>query len=1092
MHLFNIISLFGLIRHLLAFNASYVFLDADYDHAFVLADRDQLNLFTPVSLARPEYGVVFEHIGDIYQNVYAHYITISLSLPTFHDIPKQPILAKNFTCLAHHTASKYMASQYRDLCYMYNLHHHLMYNVTDLFIKDIYHMVHSEIPALLPNPRVPFVDNTRVPFDSESGGLYEDIQYSRTNVGGTNRQKRADRFRYHPFPYSLSDFDEFHEFVDTLRCLPFVQQARVIMEIQRFYNSSVTLDFLQEVANRPTRSKRFIAAFIRGITKVVRGANLFSKIYNGVKKIGGAIYRGLRGLFHHKRNSLMQRALSVFHKMRNRGWKLGRILKSRFFKGMHLSRLSFYKRFRTAISAFKSTEEFMKYFKAQLTRFQNPVFRYDVTHDQHNWHAMKNLWDFLTAADGQFKLTVLPDLLRIIHFHESTTRLKSALMTLNQGRLSPYVVSPKRLLKTLEMVVADVMRENPSFHPVHGHLYDFYSQTDVTFTNSQDMLLVQIPILFRNTKQPSMDLFRVVPISVPLDTDTYQRRENRFTQVRLAHQYLAMSQKEYADVESFHLDRCLRRDQSYLCASVSFTASTRSPTCAAAIFLDAPPETIKLQCQFTYFEDYNPPPQILETQDLILLANLPQGWQLVCDDQIDRPIPIPDSRYAVVRRDDLCTCGIMAGQYFVHESFAECPQSTKDTRVALYHFYNKAVTNFANIIDPVRASTALNHTPQYFLPDIQYEAQFIDGTPRYTKPLQDKKTTRTKRAAFSLLDTPSDDDPTPVLAHTFTSFTMPLDTAVSYMESGETVPANPFHDYETDEDDTETPEVLAVLDNYDNAIDVLSLINSLAILFNYILITVTYCRRQYLFNSLLLAQNTLANVPSVDGLLIHHGDTSSVPTGAPVPFVNKVPSPTPTYTVSIIVLTLLSFTILCKFIALISTLLYHCSQKIRFLAAIMFLPSTVYTDVYVDIADLKTRRSLRAYLFSFLCPPTLLTYAGTLSVQKARIVTGCVFSELWLDWESSCTLVYGTTNIPLPRKATFLTRQWNVLKSFDHTGVYAVTLSAACNHAHYVIPEQEDTPVDTLVNPISTPYSHVTQQVHSLLKTDPVPLPALV
>ena len=40
-----------------------------------------------------------------------------------------------------------------------------------------------------------------------------------------------------------------------------------------------------------------------------------------------------------------------------------------------------------------------------------------------------------------------------------------------------------------------------------------------------------------------------------------------------------------------------------------------------------------------YHEYICPPPAVLETQDEILLANLPPTWQLVCDNQIDRPIP---------------------------------------------------------------------------------------------------------------------------------------------------------------------------------------------------------------------------------------------------------------------------------------------------------------------------------------------------------------------------------------------------------------------------------------------------------------------
>ena len=76
---------------------------------------------------------------------------------------------------------------------------------------------------------------------------------------------------------------------------------------------------------------------------------------------------------------------------------------------------------------------------------------------------------------------------------------------------------------------------------------------------------------------------------------------------------------------------------------------------------------------------------VLETQDEILLANLPPIWQLVCDNEIDRPIPLESAIYAVVKRDDLCTCGILAQHIFLYESMHTCEKP--DTSIQLYYTY---------------------------------------------------------------------------------------------------------------------------------------------------------------------------------------------------------------------------------------------------------------------------------------------------------------------------------------------------------------------------------------------------------------------
>ena len=128
----------------------------------------------------------------------------------------------------------------------------------------------------------------------------------------------------------------------------------------------------------------------------------------------------------------------------------------------------------------------------------------------------------------------------------------------------------------------------------------------------------------------------------------------------------------------------------YLCPNLRLTASTHVLSCAAAVFQTTPDDSLICSiCQFTYYEHFTPPPVILETQDEILLANLPPKWQLVCDNQIDRPIPLDSAIYAIVNKNDLCTCGISAQHIFLYESMHTC--TTPDASVTLYYTQNRAL-----------------------------------------------------------------------------------------------------------------------------------------------------------------------------------------------------------------------------------------------------------------------------------------------------------------------------------------------------------------------------------------------------------------
>ena len=112
-------------------------------------------------------------------------------------------------------------------------------------------------------------------------------------------------------------------------------------------------------------------------------------------------------------------------------------------------------------------------------------------------------------------------------------------------------------------------------------------------------------------------------------------------------------------------------------------------SCAATVFQTYPDDNlIHTLYDFTYYEHFTQPPAVLETQNKILLANLPLKWKLVCDNQIDRLMPLNSAIYAVINRNDLCTCGISAQHILIYESMHTC--TNPDTSVTLYYIENRA------------------------------------------------------------------------------------------------------------------------------------------------------------------------------------------------------------------------------------------------------------------------------------------------------------------------------------------------------------------------------------------------------------------
>ena len=60
------------------------------------------------------------------------------------------------------------------------------------------------------------------------------------------------------------------------------------------------------------RDKRFISTLLKGLNGVTRGASIFGRLISSVKKIGGYVFKGIHGLFHHHKVQAIYRAVKHF------------------------------------------------------------------------------------------------------------------------------------------------------------------------------------------------------------------------------------------------------------------------------------------------------------------------------------------------------------------------------------------------------------------------------------------------------------------------------------------------------------------------------------------------------------------------------------------------------------------------------------------------------------------------------------------------------------------------------------------------------------------------------------------------------------
>ena len=97
------------------------------------------------------------------------------------------------------------------------------------------------------------------------------------------------------------------------------------------------------------------------------------------------------------------------------------------------------------------------------------------------------------------------------------------LCTVNTSQLLPVLVLPDFLYQLLTQVATDIIRRNLDFIPIFTTLQNYYQQAMTSFTNTEKVLIVQIPILFKNRLQKPMNLYKMVTVPVPFDKDTMKR-----------------------------------------------------------------------------------------------------------------------------------------------------------------------------------------------------------------------------------------------------------------------------------------------------------------------------------------------------------------------------------------------------------------------------------------------------------------------------------------------------------------------------------------------------------------------------------------
>ena len=180
----------------------------------------------------------------------------------------------------------------------------------------------------------------------------------------------------------------------------------------------------------------------------------------------------------------------------------------------------------------------LKDFKEQVNNTNDRLMRqYRMmtrAHDRYNrlFRQTHKTFQIHHLALLMFKdyITILVGTLQRIQYTRYESALDDTLIgieNMNLGYLTHKILDPKILGKYLEAVKDDLEEMVPEFELVFTSVHQYYSNSLISFTNTINDLLLQLPILIKLKVQVPMSLFSIETAPVPLDAETYigEKRE---------------------------------------------------------------------------------------------------------------------------------------------------------------------------------------------------------------------------------------------------------------------------------------------------------------------------------------------------------------------------------------------------------------------------------------------------------------------------------------------------------------------------------------------------------------------------------------
>ena len=337
-------------------------------------------------------------------------------------------------------------------------------------------------------------------------------------------------------------------------------------------------------------------------------------------------------------------------------------------------------------------------------------------------------------------ITILVGTLQRIH--RQYVRYKSALNDtligiehLNSGYLMHQILDPKILARYLEAIEDNLEETAPEFELVFTNVYQYYGNSLISFTNTTDDSLLQLPILIKLKVQVPMSLFSIETAPVPLDAETYLGEKREYTQIIPETELIALTENNCIPLMQAQISLGAMIGYMYYCEYAHLLKKCMEHTCMSAIYYDQGSDVKAKWCKIIVTFDTILESKILDAGNLLILSNLQKPWTIACKD-ISRVFEIEYSTYHILNRSELCECSLTTGNYLLSYTNINCGNApeARDSYFTTYYSFNKIILDIImekfniQVDQNTKTQATLLHDdiPGYNLPTIDFVQTSID------------------------------------------------------------------------------------------------------------------------------------------------------------------------------------------------------------------------------------------------------------------------------------------------------------------------------------------------------------------------------